>query len=188
MLEFIRKYRSLFMILFAVAALGLIVSMGMPTQSRGGGGGGGGLFSSSTVAKVGSQKVTRQELEQDLFEKEERLRRMFGAQMNSEQGKKFYEQIRKTQLNPDRIVDELVQKKVFHHLFEEQHMQISAGALRGQIEQLPYFKKNGTFDPALYRKMVTSPKNFENSLRDQMKGEKVRTLRLCGHSGHRRRD
>lgn len=173
MLELIRKYRSLFMIIFAVAAVGMIVSMGMPSKARGMGGGGGSLFSSSAVAKVGSQTVTRQELEQDLFEKEERLRKMFGAQMNSEQGKKFYDQIRKTQLSPDRIVDELVQKKLFHHLFDEQHMQISAGALRGQIEQLPYFKKNGTFDPALYRKMVASPKNFENSLRDQMKGEKV---------------
>ena len=177
MLAFIRHHRNIFMIIFVVCAVGLMVSMGLPSGSRRSASGGGFAdmfsFGSREVAKVGNQEVSKQELEQDIFRREEQFRKMFASQLNTEQGKKMYEQIRKSQLNADRILDELIQRKIFYNLFEERGLQIAAGAVKNQIEQLPYFKTNGAFDPSLYKKLVTSPHDFENNLRDQLKGEKV---------------
>ncbi len=154
-----------------LCGLGLILSMGLP--------GAGGSSSSNPfalnkyVAKVGNQEISMQEVQQDLVRKDEQIRRMFSSQLNSEQGRAFFEQIRKAQLDPDKVVDEMIQRKVFFHLFDEQNMQVAQGAVRSQLEELPYFQKNGAFDPALYKKLVTAPHEFENSLRDQLKSEKV---------------
>ncbi|MEZ4816079.1 MAG: peptidylprolyl isomerase [Bdellovibrionota bacterium] len=174
MFNFIRRHRAVFMVIFILSGLGMIISMGLPGM------GSNSVnpldllsFGSKAVAKVGTQEVSIQELQQDILRKDEQMRKMFSTQMNTEQGRAFYEQIRKAQLNPDKIVDEMVQRKIYFHLFDKQNMQISQGAIRSQLEELPYFKKNGAFDPALYKKLVSAPHVFENSLRDQLKSEKV---------------
>ncbi len=173
MLDFIRRNRKLVMIVFIVCGIALTISMALPGMTPQSTGGFFDFLSSKSVAQVASQQVSIVELQQEILRREDQLRKMFSAQMNTEQGKKFYEQFRKTQLDPDKILDELVQQKIFFHLFSQQHLEISSAAVRSQLEELPYFKKNGVFDPALYKKMVSAPHQFENSLRDQLKSERV---------------
>jgi peptidyl-prolyl cis-trans isomerase D len=172
MLSFIRRYKNAFMILFVISVLGLVLSFGIPGMGAGEAGGGASL-ASKPIARVASQKVTVREFHEDLSRREEQLRRAFGSQLNSEQGKQFFEQIRKAQINPERILEELLQRKIFLHMFEEQRMEIADSAVRYQIQELPYFQKEGKFDAELYRRMVTLPAQFEDSLRNQLKAEKV---------------
>ena len=159
------------MILFAICGIALIISLGLPGMSKGGRFGGG--FSSGTVAKVASQDVSIQELQADLFRRDEQFKKSYGAKVTDPAQKGMIEQFRKMMINPDRALDEIVQRKVFFHLFEEQNMQVSKAALRSQIEQLPYFQKNGAFDAELYRKMVVVPFEFENNLKNDLKSERV---------------
>ena len=159
------------MILFAICGIALIISLGLPGMSRGGRGGG--TFSSGTVAKVASQEVSFRELQYDLMRRDEQFQKSYGSKATDPAQKGMIEQFRKMMINPERALDEIVQRKVFFHLFEEQNMQVSKGAIRSQIEQLPYFQKNGAFDADLYRKLVTVPFEFENNLRNDLKSERV---------------
>ncbi len=159
------------MILFAICGIALIISLGLPGMSGGGRFGGG--FSSGTVAKVASQDVSIQELQADLLRRDEQFRKSYGSKVTDPAQKGMIEQFRKMMINPDRALDEIVQRKVFFHLFEEQNMQVSKAAIRSQIEQLPYFQKNGSFDAALYRQLVTLPYEFENNLKNELKSERV---------------
>lgn len=159
------------MILFAICGIALIISLGLPGMSSGGRFGGG--FSSGTVAKVASQDVSVQELQADLLRRDEQFRKSYGAKATDPAQKGMIEQFRKMMINPDRALDEIVQRKVFFHLFEEQNMQVSKAAIRSQIEQLPYFQKNGAFDAELYRKLVSLPFEFENNLKNELKSERV---------------
>ncbi len=159
------------MILFAICGIALIISLGLPGMSRGGRSGG--VFSSGTVAKVASQDVSIQELQADLLRRDEQFKKSYGAKVTDPAQKGMIEQFRKMMINPDRALDEIVQRKVFYHLFEEQNMQVSKAAIRSQIEQLPYFQKNGVFDSELYRKLVVVPFEFENNLKNDLKSERV---------------
>ncbi len=159
------------MILFAICGIALIISLGLPGMSSGGRYGGG--FSSGTVAKVASQSVSIQELQSDLLRRDEQFRKSYGAKATDPAQKGMIDQFRKIMINPERALDEIVQRKVFYHLFEEQSMQVSKAAVRSQIEQLPYFQKNGAFDSELYRKLVVVPFEFENNLKNELKSERV---------------
>lgn len=159
------------MSLFVLCGIALILSLGLPGMS----GPSGSSFSSGStaVAKVGNQEVSIMELQEDIARREEQFRKIFGAQANTEQGKQIFNQIRKNNLNPDNILDGLLQRKILFHLFDEQGLEISQAAVRSEIEKSPYFQKNGVFDAALYKEKVNFPAKFEDYMRNQLKGERV---------------
>ncbi|MEY4418960.1 MAG: hypothetical protein RIR15_282, partial [Actinomycetota bacterium] len=82
-----------------------------------------------------------QEFQSDLFRRDEQFRKSYGSKATDPAQKSMVEQFRKIMINPDRVLDEIVQQKVFFHLFDEQSMQVSKAAIRSQIEQLPYFQR-----------------------------------------------
>lgn len=173
MLGFIRKHRNMFMILFVLCGLALIISLGLPGL-RGGRNSSGGNPFGGYVAKVGDQEVTARELGEEIQRRDEQIKKMFGAQFgNNDQGKQILENIRHAQLNPTRVLDELLQRKILLHLFDKQGLEVSKGAVKNEIEHSPYFLKDGVFDPKLYRERVSYPAQFEGYLRDQLKSSLV---------------
>ena len=159
------------MFLFVICGLALIISLGLPGATQNGGGYE--SFGSKTVASVGTEDISTGELAEELSKRDEQLRKMFASQLKTEQGRAMYNQFRQSQLDPGRILDELIQRRIFYYIFDEQKLEVSRAAIRDQLETLPYFKKDGVFSAEVYKKLVAVPNQFENGIRDQLKSQRV---------------
>lgn len=166
MLELIRKYRTAFSVIFLASAFALVISM----FSRGGGGMGGSHLSTGVVAKVEGREIQTGELIQAFNRQWEQSERMLSERMKGQDSdpetRKLMENLLRAQVTPERVLQELVQRRFFAVTADKMGLVTPPGAVRDAIENIDAFHdKQGRFDPLKYRELVPQPAAFERDLR-----------------------
>ena len=117
--------------------------------------------STDEVARVGSSKITMQQLDVAMRERAEQIRSRQGGSVDA----KLFEspQFRQSVLN------ELIEQRLL--IVESERLGLVANdvVLRDLIAQIPAFQENGKFSPAKYEQVLRAqglnPTNFEQNLR-----------------------
>jgi parvulin-like peptidyl-prolyl isomerase len=170
MLEYIRRHRKFFSIIFVVAAVGMVVSLF--GTGAGGNSGGGPLFSSGVVGKVLDEKISYQEFTRTLSYRYEQsqtmLRQQLGDKANDPQMREIYEKILMAQLNPSYLLEQTLRERFNQAQARRLGYRVPDTAVRYSLEKEKFFQKDGHFDPILYRERVARPGDFEDSLRKKL--------------------
>ncbi len=122
-----------------------------------------------TVAKVGGQRIMRQEFDAAMSEQIERLKQMFGGSVDS----KLVDtpQVRQS------VLDQLVMKHVLRVQAQQEVLMVSDDQLRTIIATEPGFQEGGKFSPELYRRYVSSQRmselQFEAQVRDDIRVQQL---------------
>lgn len=168
MLNFIRQYRGVFMILVALVAISMIISLGLGGASGGGGMGMGGL-----AAKVEGRQISKRELLQQISRQMQQMEEDMGERMKSmgsnPENRKFLEQLIRSQVTPERVLDQLIQQRYLIATAEKLGYAAPVAAIRHLIQQNAAFQKDGQFDPLLYKERVAEPGRWEKDLANQSK-------------------
>jgi peptidyl-prolyl cis-trans isomerase D len=177
MLELIRKYRAVFMIIFLLSAVGMVITMfGTPARRSGMSLSGLGM-SSDVAAKVEGEEISSSELvnavNRQMEQMEDSIQEQVKNAPNKAQARKFLEQIYRSQITPDRILDQMIQEKFRVVTADKAGITTPPNAILDKIQSNPVFQKNGHFDPLLYKQMVLQPKNYENYISMQNKMEEL---------------
>lgn len=163
-MDIIRKHRTAFSVVFVIAALGLILSMFVGTGMGGSG------MGSSTVAQVDGEEISTRELVGFLDQQMRQAESMLQAQsQGNPESRKFMEQFIRAQISPDRVLQQLVQKKFLATTADKAGMKASPEALRDLIQNDPEFHKEGVFDTLSYKQRVGEPGKYEAELARQIK-------------------
>ncbi len=167
MLELIRKHRSLFSIIFILSAAGLVISMfGAPGRS---GGMGGGMYG-GTIAKVEGEEINTRELIERLSQQMQQAETMLDQQSKGNpESRKFLEQYMKSQISPDRVLQQLIQQRFLVSTAEVTGMAASPDSIRAMILKDPEFQADGSFSALIYKQRVVEPGKYEADLAKQVK-------------------
>lgn len=117
--------------------------------------------STDEVARVGSSKITLQQLDVAMLERADQIRSRQGGAVDS----KLFESPEFRQ----SVLNELVEQRLL--LVESERLGLVANdvILRELIAQIPAFQENGKFSPAKYEQVLRAqgmnPTNFEQNLR-----------------------
>ncbi len=126
------------------------------------------------VATVNDEPITMDEYKRSYQNILEQMRQRFGDNLNDEILKML--QVKKQAL--DRLIDERLVLSEAGRL----KISISDQELRDSLLSIPAFRKNGAFDVATYKMVLTrnrmSPESFEQMQRNALKQQKVRDLVL----------
>lgn len=181
MMRFFRENRTIIWIIGALAMSGMVLSMvgtGMNLSSFGGGLGRG------TAAKVGKETITVQELMVQVNRQREQMTASMEKYLGAEgsKNKDFVNQLLKAQLRPDRILNDMVNRKLFVMTAEKNGAVATPMAIRSTLAEIPAFQKNGAFDVLTYKEVLRannlSPGIFEKDVKEQVKVEWFRDLFL----------
>ncbi|MBC7387105.1 MAG: SurA N-terminal domain-containing protein [Cryobacterium sp.] len=123
-----------------------------------------GLHEGSLAGKVNGEPITISDYNKALERKTEYLKGMLGGKISDEQMKMF--RIR------EGVFQELVQQKLMAQAALDSGRMPSDEAVREEIMKLPYFLKDGKFDPAQYRAVLEANRYttamFEKMIREQL--------------------
>ncbi len=165
-MDFIRKHRTLFSTVFVVSAAGLVLTM----FGKGAGSGGGAFMSSDAAAKVDGEEITTRELAINLDRQYREAESAIQAQAKGNpESRKFMEQFLRSRVNPDSVLQQLIQKRFLVAVASRQGMQASPEAIRDLIQSDPEFQKDGAFNALTYRQRVEKPGLYEKDLSKQIK-------------------
>lgn len=164
MLDLIRRFKTLFSVLFVLAALGLLFSsMGPTTQTSLGG--------ADTIARVEGEEIQSRELvnllNQEMARMEETLNQQQGADQNAEY-QKMMRQIMKSQINPQQLLERLLYQSLIYSTASNLNIHAAPSRIHENIQTYPDFQKEGRFDPLLYRQLVPRAALFESSIRKNL--------------------
>ncbi|MGI4814340.1 MAG: SurA N-terminal domain-containing protein [Janthinobacterium lividum] len=158
MLDFIRNHKRLMLIilaLFVVPGLGLVGIQGFR-----------GFFDdSANVAKVGGQKIPRQEYDNAMREQLDRARQMLGASFDP----KMFD----TPTIRQGVLEGLIQQRVVAQAAQNEFLTAPDTAVRRAIVAIPAIqalqKPDGTFDVEQYRQLLATqgmtPEQFDERVR-----------------------
>jgi peptidyl-prolyl cis-trans isomerase D len=171
MLEFIRQYRSLFSIVFVLAAIGLVVSMfGAP--GSGGMLGGGGSLAQGNVARVNGEAIPSRELLMALNNQLARIDELVEEQTknspNRAEMRQFLERMYKSQLTPDAVLSELIQAELMSQAADRVGIVSSPASIRDVIAANPEFQEKGVFSVVRYKSMVPKPSEYEGRIAEYL--------------------
>jgi peptidyl-prolyl cis-trans isomerase D len=169
MLEFIRRHRKLFSIIFVIAAVGMVISLFGGAAGRGGRGA---FLNPGVVGQVLDEKINFNEFTQTLSSRYEQsqamLQQQLGDKANDPQMKQLYERILMAQLNPSNLLEQVLREKFQQAYARKLGFRVPDSAVRYTLEKIKYFQKDGHFDPILYREKVGRPGDVENSIRRKL--------------------
>ena len=127
------------------------------------------------VASVNGKNITEVEFQRAYAMMEDNLRRSI-PNLTPEMLKSF-------QLE-QRVLQTLMQDKLIEDEAERAGLTISAYELRAVLEQLPYFQKDGKFDPEVYKDVLSknrlTPRQFETDQAKSMLPAKLQRLVTAG--------
>ncbi len=160
----IRQYRSVFMVIFGISAVGMVVSMFGSDRA----GGGMGVLDGGAAASVEGSEISSRELREALSRQLQDAERFVNEQMKSAGGnpenRKFLEQMVRAQVTPDRVLGQLIQQRFMETTAEKAGFVVAPESVRQLIQSETAFHKDGRFDPVLYRQMVAEPGLYEKEL------------------------
>lgn len=123
-----------------------------------------GLHEGAVAGTVNGEPITIGDYNKALERKLEFLKGMMGGKISDEQMKMF--RVR------EMVFQELTQQKLMAQAALSSGRQPSDEAVRQEIVRLPYFQKDGKFDPAQYRATLQannySTATFEKMIREQL--------------------
>lgn len=181
MLSFFRENRAIIWVIGGLAMAGLVLSMvgtGVNLGSFGSG------LSYGTAAVVGDESITVQELLTQIGRQRDQMSASMEQYLGPEASKNrdFVNQLLRAQLRPDRVLNELVNRKLFIMTAEQNGAVATPLALRNNLAQIAAFQKDGVFDVLTYKEVLKannlSPGLFEQDIKDQVKAEWFRDVFL----------
>ncbi|NCN41488.1 hypothetical protein GW916_09610 [bacterium] len=176
MLEFIRRYKGFFSIIFVLSVAGLVVST-FGTTGSGAPIGGGGFMGSEVIAQVEGQEVQTRQLVQVLNQEMERMEGFMQTQLKnaeSPEQEKMLRRIMMQQVSARNVLQRLIYQNFAYSTALELGIRSSPESVRNLIKEYPQFQKDGRFDPLLYKQTVARPAQFEDGLRKQVAIENLR--------------
>ena len=170
MLDFIRRYRSVFSIVFVVAAVGLVVSMfGAPGS---GPMTGGGSLAQGNVARVNGEPIQSRDLLVALNNQLARIEDLVNEQTknspNRAEMRQFLERMYKSQLTPDAVLSELIQATLMSQEADQLGIVSSPASIRDVIAANPEFQEKGVFSAVRYKSMVAKPAEYETRIAEYL--------------------
>lgn len=127
------------------------------------------------VASVNGKNITEVEFQRAYAMMEDNVRRSI-PNVTSEMLESF-------QLD-QRVLQSLIQEKLIENEAERAGLTISPYELRAVLEQLPYFQKDGKFDPEVYKEVLNknhlTPRQFETDQAKSMLPAKLQRLVTAG--------
>jgi parvulin-like peptidyl-prolyl isomerase len=164
MLEFIRKHRALFSLIFVLSAVGMVVSMFAHPRGMGGFSG----LSGGVVAQVDGREIQTSELLQAYQNEYESARQSLDQQVkqmgNSPEIRKYLEARLRSSVTPDAVLAEIVRQKFAVATADRMGIATPAESIRDRIAEIPDFQREGRFDPLIYKERVAAPAVFEKRL------------------------
>jgi len=157
MFETIRtQHRLLTIVLFGIVAVAFILSGAVGyTQFLG---------SDNSVATVGSEKVSQQDLEIAFRGRLDQMAQALGAN--------FDPRVYDTPQARMSVLDGLLSQRTLKHAARQARLNVTDAKLRSVIESVPDFQQDGKFDYKLYKTLLTSKGRseleFEAELRDDL--------------------
>ena len=126
---------------------------------------------SDTIAKVGSEKVTFNEFENE-------LKRQLAFYQQLTGGKELTKEMIKNFGVKRSVLGQIVNKKLLKILASELEVTTSETEVKNEIKKMPYFLTNGQFDVDKYKQLLTlnriaSPAEFENTIKEDLTLQKV---------------
>ncbi|HVJ63778.1 MAG TPA: SurA N-terminal domain-containing protein [Bdellovibrionota bacterium] len=171
MLGFFRENRSLIWIIGGLAMAGLVLSMvgtGVTMGTLGSG------LGQNTAAMVDSEKISVQELMMQVNRQREQMSASMEQYLGPDASKNrdFVNQLLRAQLRPDRVLSDMVNRKLFVVTAEANGAVAAPAAVRKTLGEIPAFQKNGKFDVLTYKQVLTAngltPGGFEKDVKDQV--------------------
>ena len=142
----------------SIALIFVLTDFISPRGARGLGSGAG------EAGSVNGEAISAAEFSQELARRTESLKQMTGGKLTDEQLKMF--RIRES------VFNQLVQRKLVIQDCRKAGLLPSDEEVREKIAELPYFQKDGKFDLATYRNVLTNnrlnPGKFEDMIRDDL--------------------
>lgn len=150
----------------------MVVSMfGNPNSA--GRQGGGSSLASGVAARVDGEEITIRALDYALRRQREQMQENLEDQVakseNKAETRKFLDQLLRSQVSADRILDELVNEKFSIRVSEIAGLDVPPDAVIDILQHEPYFQKDGKFDPVRYKNVVSEPGTYEAELRQRAK-------------------
>ena len=123
----------------------------------------------STVAEIGPVKVQAAELDREFRQQLNRLRPMFGGQLDMEQAR---------QLGlVDQTLDQIVQRTLFDLAAQDSGLAAGDETVQRRLQKIPAFRnEQGQFDPELLRRALSANGMSENMLVGMIREEAGRQL------------
>jgi hypothetical protein len=123
-----------------------------------------GLHEGAVAATVNGEPISLSEFNREYNRRLEFFRNLGGGKISEEQLKMF--RVR------ERVLDELVQRKVLMQEAERQGLLASDALIREKIEEIPAFQKDGKFNVVTYKQVLESnrysPGGFERLMREDL--------------------
>lgn len=160
MFNWIRVKMGPIVVTLIAGGIALVFILSDVFSSRLGGGGQAG----GEAGSVNGESISRAEFNRELARRVESLKQMTGGKLTDEQLKMF--RIRET------VFNELVQRKLVLQEARDSGVLPTDEEVRDRIQELPYFQKDGKFDLATYRNVLSAnslqPGRFEEMIRDEL--------------------
>jgi peptidyl-prolyl cis-trans isomerase D len=158
MFDFIRTHQRLMQFLLLLLIVPSFALLGLESYTRMG-------DETNVVAKVGGQKVTKEELDAAQRQQADRLRQAYGAQ--------FDPRLLDTPEARRGLLDNLVAQKALAAEAARNHLSVSDAALQQSILQIPELQTaDGKFDVERYKALLAAqgmtPTMYEAQLRQEM--------------------
>lgn len=156
MFDFIRNNNKIAQVILGLIAL-TFVFFGIDGYVRGGGGG-------KDVATIGDTKITQQQFQQELRERQERFRSQLGPMFDAKM--MDMPEIRQG------VLDEMINQRVLLLEAQKTRLVVSDDALRRAIAAIPSFQDNGKFSPERYELLLKAQNmnvpTFEAQMRQDL--------------------
>ena len=158
MFDFIRTHQRLMQFLLLLLIVPSFALLGLESYTRLG-------DETNVVAKVGGQKVTKEELDAAQRQQADRLRQAYGAQ--------FDPRMLETPEARRGLLDNLIAQKALAVEAARNHLSVSDAALQQSILQIPELQAaDGKFDVGRYKALLAAqgmtPTMYEAQLRQEM--------------------
>jgi peptidyl-prolyl cis-trans isomerase D len=158
MFDFIRTHQRLMQFLLLLLIVPSFALLGLESYTRMG-------DETNVVAKVGGQKVTKEELDAAQRQQADRLRQAYGAQ--------FDPRLLETPEARRGLLDNLIAQKALAVEAARNHLSVSDAALQQSILQIPELQAaDGKFDVERYKALLAAqgmtPTMYEAQLRQEM--------------------
>lgn len=158
MFDFIRTHQRLMQFLLLLLIVPSFALLGLESYTRMG-------DETNVVAKVGGQKVTKEELDAAQRQQADRLRQAYGAQ--------FDPRLLDTPEARRGLLDNLIAQKALAVEAARNHLSVSDAALQQSILQIPELQSaDGKFDVERYKALLAAqgmtPAMYEAQLRQEM--------------------